>query len=281
MFKVPIVIGRIHPYGGPARAANAKGNAMSFGQVIRRRREEKSLTQDQVSSRVGISKPYLSNIENDKVKNPPSDKVLTRLERVLAFAVGELKTLAHQIRTPLDIRQAGERQQAEMEQLRQLVSKLIKGTSGRLPKGAKAAVANVSELVSAGRMVPVVNRVSAGYPHEFTDLDYPASVADEYVRCPDVHDPQAFACRVAGDSMAPKYVEGDIVIFAPNLQVRAGDECLVRFAGDNSTTFKRYQPGKGGNIRLEPLNDKYKAEAYDPQEITGLWPAVMRIQKLR
>jgi phage repressor protein C with HTH and peptisase S24 domain len=255
---------------------------MSFGQVIRRRREEKDLTQDHVSSRVGISKPYLSNIENDKVKNPPSDRVLTKLERVLAFALGELKNLAHQIRTPLDVRQAHERQQAEVERLRQLVRKLMdQNKSHRLPRGARAATENISELVSAGRLVPVINRVSAGYPHEFTDLDYPASFADEYVRCPDVHDPQAFACRVSGDSMAPKYVEGDIVIFAPNLEARPGDECLARFARDNSTTFKRYRPGKGGNIRLEPLNSKYPAETYDPEAITGLWPAVMRIQKLR
>ena len=69
--------------------------------------------------------------------------------------------------------------------------------------------------------VPVINRVSAGYPKDFTDLSYPRGVADEYVGCPDVHDKDAFAARVAGDSMTPKYTQGDIVIFSPAASVRS------------------------------------------------------------
>jgi SOS-response transcriptional repressor LexA len=126
----------------------------------------------------------------------------------------------------------------------------------------------------------VINRVAAGYPHHFTDLDYPPSVADEYVRIPDVHDPQAFATRVVGDSMEPKYVEGDVVVFSPNLQPQPGNDCFVRFAKDNSTTFKRFAVHKE-RIRLQPLNDKYAAEEYDPEEINGLWPAIVRIERLR
>jgi SOS-response transcriptional repressor LexA len=126
----------------------------------------------------------------------------------------------------------------------------------------------------------VINKVQAGYPHHFTDLDYPPSVADEYVRVPDVHDPQAFAARVVGDSMEPRYHEGDLVVFAPNMPVRNGDECFVRFSVDDSTTFKRYLQ-RGDRIRLEPLNTKYQPEEYDREEINGLWPAVMRIERIR
>ena len=32
--------------------------------------------------------------------------------------------------------------------------------------------------------IPVINKVAAGYPAEFTDLDYPLNVADEYVDAP-------------------------------------------------------------------------------------------------
>jgi len=37
--------------------------------------------------------------------------------------------------------------------------------------------------------------VSAGYPKDFTDLNYPKGVADEYVACPDLNDAEAFAAR--------------------------------------------------------------------------------------
>jgi len=41
---------------------------MSLGQIIRKKREQLSLTLDEVSSRTGFSKPYLSTIETGKVK---------------------------------------------------------------------------------------------------------------------------------------------------------------------------------------------------------------------
>jgi len=68
--------------------------------------------------------------------------------------------------------------------------------------------------------VPVINKVSAGYPKDFTDLSYPKGAADDYVSCPDVQDKDAFAARIHGDSMIPKYREGDIVIFSPSLSLK-------------------------------------------------------------
>jgi len=269
---------------------------MSLGEVLRRRREELGLTQDDVAPRVGISKPYLSNIETDKVKNPPSDQVLKGLEAALGFRRGELLRMAHLVRTPLDVRTEHERLEAEVQKLRSAIRQLLAGRARGKTKGstkAKGAVnldalarrlkvrpGNISRMLSAGRPIPVINRVAAGYPHHFTDLDYPPSVADEYVRCPDVHDPQAFAARVVGDSMEPKYVEGDTVVFSPNTTPVSGKDCFVRFAKDNSTTFKRFFEESDGRIRLQPLNEKYPAETYDPEEISGLWPAVMRIERL-
>jgi phage repressor protein C with HTH and peptisase S24 domain len=146
----------------------------------------------------------------------------------------------------------------------------------RSPKGAGNAVA-----ISAGRVMPIINRVSAGYPQEFTDLDYPPSVADEYIRCVDVHDAQAFAARVVGDSMEPRYRQNDVVVFSPNTPARNGDDCFVRFTDDGGTTFKRFYQDDEATIRLQPLNDKYPAEVYDRRKINGLWPAVLRIEQVR
>jgi SOS-response transcriptional repressor LexA len=148
-------------------------------------------------------------------------------------------------------------------------------------RGLRCAGDNVARAVSAGRRVPVINRVAAGYPTDFTDLDYPPSVADEYIRCPDGGDPQAFGAHVVGDSMEPKYREGDLVIFSPNTEPHDGDDCFVRFAADNSTTFKRFRTTPNGRIRLMPINGKYPAEEYDPRDINGLWPATIRVEYLR
>jgi SOS-response transcriptional repressor LexA len=259
---------------------------MDLGSLIRQRRKGLHLTQDQVATRVGISKPYLSNIETGKVKNPPSDRVLRRLEQVLDFPSGQLQGQAHLARTPADIRQQQERLRAEVERLRAALGRLAKaaGRSGRIGALARrglSGASNVSAALASNRAILIINKVAAGYPQEFTDLDYPPGVADEYVRAPDVTDRQAFAARVVGDSMLPKYREGDVVIFAPNTAARSGDDCFVRFAKDNSTTFKRLYLSRSGKIRLEALNDKYPPEEYEREEINGLWPAVMRIERIR
>jgi transcriptional regulator with XRE-family HTH domain len=63
---------------------------VSLGSILRQKREELGYTLDEVSNRIGYSKPYLSTIETGKVKNPPSDEVLTKLERTLEFEMGTL-----------------------------------------------------------------------------------------------------------------------------------------------------------------------------------------------
>ncbi len=261
---------------------------MSLGEIIRQRRDQLGFTQDKLALEAGISKPYLSNIETGKPKNPPSDTVLRALERGLGFDSGELTRIAHLARTPMDVRDEHELLEAEVQKLRSVVKELLakapQGDLGGVDASEIAAEirqkSNVKRL-SAGAAVPVINKVAAGYPRHFTDLDYPPSVADEYIRCVDLHDPQAFAARVVGDSMEPKYQEGDIVVFSPAVTASSGDDCFVRFEDDGATTFKRVYQDDEGTLRLQPLNDQYPAEVFPRERISGLWPAVFRIQRLR
>ena len=259
---------------------------MSLGDVIRQRREERDLTQDTVSAKVGISKPYLSNIETGRVKNPPTDRIIRALERTLGFGHGELNRLAHLARTPGDVRRDYEQMEAERNKLRAIVKAFL----AKAPKTQISGV-DLDELahqisgdddwrVAAGPTVPIINKVVAGYPVNFTDMDYPPGVAEDYVRCPDIHDRQAFGARVVGDSMEPVYHEGDIVIFTPNTPAQPGNDCFVRFAEDGGTTFKRFYRDAEDAIRLQPLNSKYPAETYPREKITGLWPLAYRIQKI-
>jgi len=260
---------------------------MSLGEIIRQRREQLGRTQDQVAAQVGISKPYLSNIETGKAKNPPSDTVLKALERGLEFESGQLTHVAHLARTPMDVRQEHELLEAEVHKLRSVIKDLLSQAPRKDAGGidldaltAKIQGSGNIRQISAGVAVPVINKVAAGYPRHFTDLDYPTSIADEYVRCPDLHDPQAFAARVVGDSMEPDYHEGDTVVFSPATAVRNGDDCFVRFEDDGSTTFKRFYEDDEQTIRLQPLNSKYPAEIYAREQISGLWPAVYRMERL-
>jgi repressor LexA len=267
-----------------------------LGPKIRKQRRRLGLTLDELSGRTAISKPYLSLIETGRVSNPPSDEKLRRLEQALGFGQGELLTFAHLQRTPQDVR----------AMLRQLLAN-GKGTNGQ-PVKRETPAAKVDETddpdpaelsgvlhelirqadVGIEKLttnaVPVINRMSGDYPKGFVDLSYPRRSAEQYVGCPDVSDKDAFAARVQGDSMTPKYREGDIVIFSPAVGARNGDDCFVRFA-DGQTTFKRafFETGETGQtptLRLQPRNEKYAPIIIPSERVAGLYRAVFRYQRI-
>ena len=258
---------------------------MSLGQIIRQKREQLNLTLDEVSNRIGFSKPYLSTIETGKVKNPPSDELLKKLEKILKFESGLLLHIAHIEGLPSDIRQEYESAEAENKKWRKIVKNLIDKKSdpsklGKIISKQDLDIEQGKSVLAAGRLVPVINKVSAGYPSDFNDLDYPVGIADDYVRCPDLHDPNAFAVRVVGDSMEPKFREGDIVIFSPESEVHNGDDCFVRFATPHETTFKRVFFEPDNKIRLQPRNDQYPPTVVKGDRINGLYRAIVRYEKL-
>jgi transcriptional regulator with XRE-family HTH domain len=64
-----------------------------FGQMIRDRRRQLELTQDELARRIRTSTPYIGHIESGK--RHPSDQILARLADVLGFDRRELFFLAN------------------------------------------------------------------------------------------------------------------------------------------------------------------------------------------
>src|SRR5262245_60931233 len=159
-----------------------------LGPKLRRKRLRLGLTLDELAGRTGISKPYLSLIETGRVMNPPSDEKLRRLEQALAFKAGELLTQAHLQRTPRDVRAVLNRLMEEGTKARRHGG-TKGGEEGEVASATATDVGSVNlddaylsgvlqEMVekSAGNVehvasnaAPVINRVSAGYPKDFTD----------------------------------------------------------------------------------------------------------------
>ena len=258
---------------------------MSLGEILRNKREELGLTLDEVSGKVGFSKPYLSTIETGKVNNPPSDELLKKLEKVLKFKPGLLLYIANMERVSPDVREKFETTEAENEKLRRVIRDFLKDKTDRkqldklLEKGGLEPKV-VGAQISPGRLVPIINKVQAGYPTDFDDLEYPVGVADDYIRCPGLHDPNAFAVCVVGDSMEPEFKEGNIVVFSPQAEVNSGDDCFVRFASPHETTFKRVFFEPDNMVRLQPRNDKYAPTIVEGKRINGLYRAIAKYERL-
>lgn len=260
----------------------------TFGATLRATRRARGLTQQAVADLAGCTKGYLSLIENGR-KGPPSGEVLERLETALGLPAGRLATAAALAEAPASVRHDLARAEADRARVRRLAALLASGSLdemyqsgalqrlvGQFESGDGAGRGAVE--VALPREVPLINRVAAGYPRGFTDLGYPARVADDYVRCPDIADPDAFAARVVGDSMEPAYREGDVVVFSPARAVESGDDCFARLERDDESTFKRvyFERGPGGEelIRLQPVNSRYSARVLPREEVSGLYRAV-------
>lgn len=277
----------------------------TVGQIIRDRREALGLTLGALAQEVGATKGYLSMIENHRVERPPSATLLAALEKALGITDGELSRAADWANTPQNVREELQRLASSAAGAQELTRWLRESTqprkdgsrnldrlfkSGELSKritdllalspGEGEGKSGITPAVPVRYQVPLINQVAAGYPRDFTDLGYPARVADTYVSCPDVSDPQAFAATVVGESMHPQYVEGDIVIFSPAAKVTDGCDCFVRLEPDHQSTFKRIFFESKNQIRLQPLNPKFPPQVVHRDAVAGLYRAVARYQKL-
>jgi len=258
---------------------------VSLGERLRARRVAVGLSLQALAERAGCSKAWLSTLETAaRPAATPSPELLERLEGALGLEAGALRDLRDWSATPSSVRRA----LGEILSSGSLDEAYRRGDLHRLVDRF-APEADIQAIPRGQTMrVPLINKVAAGYPTEFTDLGYPARVADEYVSVPDVVDPEAFAARVVGDSMAPEYLEGDVVVFSPALSATQGSDCFVRLERDDETTFKRVffegvdgeGAAEGDLIRLQPLNPRYGARVLAREDVAALYPAASVIRAI-
>lgn len=110
---------------------------------------------------------------------------------------------------------------------------------------------------------PLISWAHANHFFEITD-PFPKGAADEFVyTC--VKGENIFALKVIHDCMEPEFIEGDIIIIKPNIDINNGDFIIVANRTKNEATFKQYKK-YGEKIILHPLNPKYPDIEMDHDE---------------
>ena len=250
-----------------------------LGRLIRDERRRAGLTQEALAEAIDCSKAHLSLMESGRRTISPERAM--RIEAALGVEDGRIVKAVQWESVPPDLRQQVEDSHDASDSLARRLKSALAGDDplAALRQIVEHSAGNIDTPLPMRRRIPVINDVAAGYPCEFTDLDYPAAIADEYIACPDVTDPDAFAARVVGDSMEPEYREGEIVVFSPSLPTPSGSDCFVRLDPDSETTFKRvYFEDDGETIRLQPLNSAYPPRLVKRENVAGIYAAsyVMR-----
>ncbi len=232
-------------------------------------RRRAGLTKSGLARAVGVSIGYISKLETGK--KPPPEHPRQLLSEALGLSEEEAE---------------GFHIQAEIERSDPIAIKyLMKLHEGSFEISSADRPAGTGAKIFPGELhtIPIINKAAAGFPQEFTDLDYPAGVADGYIGVPDVSDPNAFGFYVSGNSMEPDFLDGTLLIASPNTPAGEGDPCFVRFSMESRNsgcTFKRVYTTKEGNVRLVPINRKYAEQIVDRQELAGIWPVVRSYGKI-
>ena len=112
------------------------------------------------------------------------------------------------------------------------------------------------------RTIAVLGFIPAGIPLESIEniIDYediPHDWQGEY-----------FGLKVHGDSMSPKYLDGDTIIVKVQPTCENGQDCVVQVNGFDATLKTVYF--KDGYFELRPFNSKYEPMNFVDVKILGI-----------
>ena len=121
--------------------------------------------------------------------------------------------------------------------------------------------------------LPLISAVPAGKVATLFHPDY----AEDYVTVDDIKDPQAFALKVKGNSMATRIEDGDVVVVSPQQEPRSGDVCVVRVNGEDTLKKVKFE---GNYIHLIPFNPEFDPVVVKRREVNFVWKVVKLIKEL-
>ena len=109
----------------------------------------------------------------------------------------------------------------------------------------------VPENMNYKEYIPILGSIPAGAP--IFAKDNIEGYIDLPTYCNNLN--EFFALKVKGDSMYPKYQDGDVVIIHEQCNCENGEECAVRVNGSDATLKKIVKTDN--SIILQPLNPTY------------------------
>ncbi len=234
-----------------------------FGKFFKDLRDEKQLTLIELSERTGVSKSYLHDIENEKIA--PSDKIIDKLLNFYTLSkekTEELQKIIAYAKTPDLVMKEFEKTKKELNKLSSEINRIKS-------KESEIEFKSNDNYYS----VPVYSYVRAGFnqvenaPEPLYELDIPL---------PKIRG-DLIGIEVKGDSMEPKFHQGDIVL------VKAGvmpeNKEIGAFVVDNKTVIKIFNKDKTGRVILTSLNIEHEPIIVDEYTEFGVigkfWKAIV------
>ncbi len=133
-------------------------------------------------------------------------------------------------------------------------------------ESAEAEFDQIMQIPNGHRTIRVRGWAHAGEALAYEELP-------EHWQCEivtDCRDPQAFAVKLEGDSMAESYHEGDQLVLMPGTEPHSGCFAVCRFK-DGSFVFRRIEL-LGESVSLVPENKRYNPTTHHRSEFDWIYP---------
>jgi phage repressor protein C with HTH and peptisase S24 domain len=108
------------------------------------------------------------------------------------------------------------------------IAKALEATGAPLAEFFALLSADVADALPPVRAVPITGSAHAGQPGFFDSGGHPAGPGWDLVAFPGARASAMFALEVIGDEFDPLYRAGDVIVVAPEAEVRRGDRVIVR-----------------------------------------------------
>jgi len=115
------------------------------------------------------------------------------------------------------------------------------------------------------RAVPYVGDVKGGQDGYFEELQYPPGFGDGVIDYPTT-DQHAYALRVRGDSMSPRYRAGQYIMVEPGIEPPPGEDVVV-ICRDGRKLLKTLAWIRDGSMCLLSINNEHAPITLDLSEV--------------
>lgn len=125
--------------------------------------------------------------------------------------------------------------------------------------------------------IPVVGEVKGGDDGYLDELQYPVGHGDGVVEYP-TQDANAYALRVRGDSMHPRYRAGEFIVVEPSIEPQPGDDVVVSMA-DGRKLLKELNWRRDGDVQLLSVNNHFGPLTLPESEVQCIQLVAGRVRR--
>ncbi len=229
----------------------------TVGENLRRLREASGHDQKAIAAEMGVPQSQLSNWENDRYQTLDM-RTLLRLAKAYDATVDDLLTGVDE----------------EYEELKASIVYIDNFAGPALARDGERTGEDIFSGYKADDIPVIAEGHATPQPNLFwsTDGTLLSEVEDRISRPSGISDPFAYAIRVIGDSMLPRFKPGERLIAAPRQPVQDGDEVYVELV-TGERLIKEARRAQGGWI-LVSYNPSYPPRMVRTEDVGAMHPIV-------